>query len=669
MWIISRSRDSLNLVFVGYLISLSIWILADFFQFIPFLSGFNPDFIVRLCHIGAAFSPAFFAHFVLLLSGEHRRRYKVPALYFVSLIFCILALFTHLFITQTILSPSRQILIVGLGIGYYVFIGWISILLVLCYRALLLGYRVGNEKKRSQIAYFVFATAIIPIALVIYFLALLGPMKNIRVDNLFHTAYAAIIAFAITKSELMDIKVVVTRLLSYIATGCLIIVSYVILFTMPIGNFGWRLGAIIIALIGTRFGEKWREMIQTSAERLWLRDWYNPQDVIKQISTQLSPLFVRDAILHSTATVLDQIMHVQKIIVVSRPSPSNPTKEFKVFNKIGDTLGTLPAESAINPFFNSRHAVLPRNQVPDPILDALSTFSKEIQVIIPLYSPDGFEGLLALGKRDSEAPYSAQDLDLLETVAATVGVFLDRMRPYERIQNEFNRNQKQLYDLERQVARSEKIASVMLAIKEFNHELKTPLSITRMMVDQLPATDETLRLFKDEALQQIDRAVTIIRQSLSLSGPKARSVSTIELGPLLKHAVKIVPRHITLNIQTDSIPPIIGSAEDWTTLFNNLLKNACEAISSKGAISIHSRIDADHIVITISDSGCGIPPDELPKIWDPFFVGQAKRTEGHGLGLSIAFRIVREHLGHLSVESQVGKGTTFLIRLPIGMAS
>jgi signal transduction histidine kinase len=359
-------------------------------------------------------------------------------------------------------------------------------------------------------------------------------------------------------------------------------------------------------------------------------------------------------------------MHIHKIIVVSRPAPTNPTKEFKVFNKIGETLGTLPAESAINPFFNSRHAVLPRNQVPNPIADALSPFSKEVQVIIPLYSPEGFEGLLALGKRDSEASYSAQDLELLDTVAATVGVFLDRMRPYERIQNEFNRNQKHLYDLERQIARSEKIASVMLAIKAFNHELKTPLSITRMMIDQLPANDPTLQPFKADALEQIDRAITIIRQSLSLSGPTARTVSNVDLHEIVKNSVKILPTRITLTLDIDDIPLIIGSKDDLIILVNNLIKNAYESIAADGAITIRGQIDVEHILITISDSGCGIPADELPKIWDPFFVGHAKRTEGHGLGLSIAFRVVREHLGQLSVESQFGRGSTFFVRLPIG---
>ena len=96
----------------------------------------------------------------------------------------------------------------------------------------------------------------------------------------------------------------------------------------------------------------------------------------------------------------------------------------------------------------------------------------------------------------------------------------------------------------------------------------------------------------------------------------------------------------------------------------NLLVNAAHAIEKQGEISIKTWCDGEWIHISISDTGCGIPGENLNKIFDPFFTTK-EVGKGTGLGLSITYDIVKKHSGEINVQSEVGKGTTFIIKLPL----
>jgi signal transduction histidine kinase len=96
----------------------------------------------------------------------------------------------------------------------------------------------------------------------------------------------------------------------------------------------------------------------------------------------------------------------------------------------------------------------------------------------------------------------------------------------------------------------------------------------------------------------------------------------------------------------------------------NLILNAVQAMKGGGAITIRTRATEDTCLIQIEDTGCGIPPDVLPRIFDPFFTTKAT-GEGTGLGLSVSLGIVERHGGQILVDSEVEKGTVFTIRLPI----
>jgi len=171
----------------------------------------------------------------------------------------------------------------------------------------------------------------------------------------------------------------------------------------------------------------------------------------------------------------------------------------------------------------------------------------------------------------------------------------------------------------------------------------------------------------------VRRAETIInhlREFGRLSSPHREPVS---LNEVIQSAVSFVSealrgRHISTQLDLSPAELIVdGNKIQLEQVFVNLLTNARDALENadRKTISITSRMAGTLIEIIFLDTGAGIPADLLPRIFDPFFTTKPS-GQGTGLGLSISYGILKEHHGDIEVESRLGEGTTFLIRLPIG---
>jgi len=112
------------------------------------------------------------------------------------------------------------------------------------------------------------------------------------------------------------------------------------------------------------------------------------------------------------------------------------------------------------------------------------------------------------------------------------------------------------------------------------------------------------------------------------------------------------------------LPPVTCLLSQLNQVFLNLLVNAALASGEGSCITVRSRIDGDQVVISVQDQGCGIAPENLTRIFEPFFTTRPV-GQGTGLGLSLSYGIVKKHHGSITVDSEVGKGTTFCVTLPI----
>ena len=179
----------------------------------------------------------------------------------------------------------------------------------------------------------------------------------------------------------------------------------------------------------------------------------------------------------------------------------------------------------------------------------------------------------------------------------------------------------------------------------------------------------------DAALEGITRVSRIIEAMRSFSHPSTRVVPC-DLNRGVRDTLTVATNEYKLlaDVKTDlgALPPVLCNGGDLNQVFLNLVVNAAHAIElqtkltgGRGLIMVKTRCDGDDVVVTISDNGCGIPEPIRHRVFDPFFTTK-EVGKGTGQGLAIARSIVVErHGGSLSFDTEVGKGTTFYIRLPI----
>lgn len=228
---------------------------------------------------------------------------------------------------------------------------------------------------------------------------------------------------------------------------------------------------------------------------------------------------------------------------------------------------------------------------------------------------------------------------------------------------------------ERRARQAEHLAYVGTLTGGLAHEIRNPLSTIhlnlQLMQEDLErrgvAADPQL-LRKIEILQQeTQRLRQILDDFLKLAGKQEFHLQPQSLGPLLEELASFYrDRMARANIQVrtslgDGLPPVAIDAARLKQAIANLMLNAEAAMPNGGELMISAVGDRRGVEIHVTDTGVGIPPEDLDKIFAPYY---STRPGGTGLGLAIVRRIVQEHGGSIEVQSEVGRGTRFTIRLP-----
>lgn len=210
------------------------------------------------------------------------------------------------------------------------------------------------------------------------------------------------------------------------------------------------------------------------------------------------------------------------------------------------------------------------------------------------------------------------------------------------------------------------------------HEIRNPLAAVNLNLQILKRKfnpEDPEFQYVSTALQGVDRISRIVEVTLNFSRPTVPDIQDVDLNSLIPQSLELCSsvikrKEITVDLAFDeNLPKISADSKQLQQVFINLITNAADAIKSKGIITIStytergSRVaDGEYVIASIEDTGAGIPPDDLPKIFNPFFT---RKADGTGLGLPITQRILHSHSGIIDVESTVGQGTTFYIKLPV----
>jgi signal transduction histidine kinase len=205
---------------------------------------------------------------------------------------------------------------------------------------------------------------------------------------------------------------------------------------------------------------------------------------------------------------------------------------------------------------------------------------------------------------------------------------------------------------------------------EINNPLGGILALTALTLEDLPE-DDANRENLEEVVRQTERCRDIVKHLLEFSRQTEVSIAEVDLNDVLERTLGLLRRQsLFFNVDVvldldEELPQVLGDASQLQQVFMNIMMNAVQAMEEKGTLTIgaHAIGPEDEIEIRFTDTGCGIPPEHLDHIFDPFFT-TGKDGHGTGLGLSIAYGIITKHQGSISVESEVGVGTTFTIQLP-----
>ncbi|MCJ7578116.1 MAG: ATP-binding protein, partial [candidate division Zixibacteria bacterium] len=306
----------------------------------------------------------------------------------------------------------------------------------------------------------------------------------------------------------------------------------------------------------------------------------------------------------------------------------------------------------------------------------LKDWKKEIKVLeafkcelcIPLISKNQIRGILSLTGKTSGLPFTDSDLEFLSVLTGQFTSAVENAILYESQKNmnlELRRTQKQLIQ-------SEKLAALGRLSASIAHEINNPLGIIKnyllilseSMKNNAPS-QSNLKSVKEE----VDRIARTVRSLLDFCRPKNENMSTLDIVEIINQTVFLVEKQFLKEkcvIKKDlpqNLPRVKGFNDEIKQVFLNLLMNAKDSMPQEGEILVLTRQNEDTVEIEFSDTGCGIPEENISRVFEPFFTTK-EEGKGTGLGLWICYEIIQRHGGTI-VAKRKDKGTSFLITLPI----
>jgi len=624
----------------------------------------------KVAHIGGIFLGVIFFHLVSLFLRLQRRA-VIIGVYTYAVLFSALAiagiavssprlLFGSLYYTTT--NPLHAGLIAT----------WVGIVAATHYD-LIKELRSGKGYARQQIKYLL-------IGMAVGFTggtSVLLPMFHVPVypwGNFSIPFYCVIVTYAILKHHLMDIEVVIKRTLQFAGlVGSVVAVVSVVAFVSQdvLARFveipRWLSNVFAAGIIAALYGPV-RDWLTNVTDRYLFQKKYDYKQLLRaftdEVVTVLDLRRLVEMIVERLATTLK--LETCALFLLNR---ERQRYDLAASRGLGDATLNIREDEDIVALLRQTQEPVSRDsheEMPERVTKRFEELKASL--CFPLVLHDDLMGVLCLGKKKSDEEFTKDDIDILLSLTKTLAIAVSNAQ------------------LVAEAAQKEKLAVIGTLAAAINHEVCNPLNnvkvqsegflinLKRGIFDPLSREDLVQKFAEllQRTMAEVDRSAAITTRLSNFAKPVREPISeSVDIRQVINDVTALLGHDFELNmirIQQEipaSLPPIRADRKQIGEIFFNLMRNAAQAIQQHGMITIRARPNPNsRVLVEIQDTGCGMSPEHLGKLFTPFFT---TKNEGHGtgLGLFVVQRLVERNGGTISVSSARGVGTTFTLEFSI----
>ena len=417
--------------------------------------------------------------------------------------------------------------------------------------------------------------------------------------------------------------------------------------------------------------------------------------LIHEVVQEVIGLLDEDEVIQITAKLLVQYFGYEFAVVllvdenyhatVCGVGGSQAPSEAKLLSEFSFLESEAKAKSITGRVLVSGESMLVNDVSQSPLYHSLEGWDAGSELCVPLKDTGRVIGIMDI-ESSSKHAFGYNDLMALESLAGILSSVITNAYQYQRSQDtvhQLRQTQQELHtriqaqlDAERRLIQAEKLAAVGEMAAGIAHELNNPLTtvtgFSELVLEDLP-DDSEIRPDVGLILKEARRARDVVRRLLDFSRRSESERTSVDLNELLEDVLSLTS-HL-LRTSGVGLRYELGKGLPWVSVdrnqmkqvFLNLIHNALQAMPSGGKLHIFTGVEIKNerqwVITSIMDSGVGIPKGDLDRLFEPFFTTRSGEG-GTGLGLSVTYGIVTDHGGEIDVESKVGKGTKFTVRLP-----
>jgi signal transduction histidine kinase len=510
------------------------------------------------------------------------------------------------------------------------------------------------------------------------FLPLLGTSRFGGLGPSFTIIMVGFITYSIIKHRLMDINIVLKKGTAYVLLLILLIVpSFIFILLIEevfFGKISYLFSVVIVALLFlvTIFFYRIKPQAEKIVEQVLFKNRYDYRETLATFSKAMVSILDLQSLSRRIFETITGTMGVEKASLFLWNEEKAGYSLFESKN-IGMTASTrhIPKEDPLPHYLKKTGEITIREELGKGVnIPEINEVKKmmsllEAEVSIPLISKGQLIGMINLGYKFTKDIYSHEDIELLNTLANQTAIAVENARLYE--------------DLKRSksyIRRADRLASLGTLTAGLAHEIRNPMVAIKTLTQLLPERleDEEFRSqFVKIASGEVDRISSLINELLDFARPSDPKWEMEDINAILDGMILLITTETKKKLITiiknyaSNLPLAQIDREQIKQVILNLLLNAIDATSENGTITVQTRSfikpgGEPYVQIEFTDTGCGIPAEHLEDIFNPFFT---TKTTGSGLGLSISSQIVQDHKGYIDVESQLEKGSSFFINLPV----